>query len=415
MKGSETMGKFNNSTFVEEVDAIQRNFKENILDNPFQKINDSSKSVVTYYSLDREKSTIDIGSGSIDSYISNPDSPLKWKKIDGFILYGLEKILLNMDMGEMGLETSEISGEALIMYNTIVPSAADYFIINHTDLDLMFRVTGESVDTLPNGANSYKISYQLMHLGKENIELNVTGDYNFVFNNVGTGLESVIQSSDYNKINKISEVNYSLITYYKDLFYNNRVNSFILNARDVKLYDQYITQFFIDTGITSADNSFLHIGHELKLDQNFKYKYDKSFFGCILRKDLRTLAKVDSFCYSQLIEGKVNIFYTRYEEYCKMVYEKIDAQPQYMNLIYEPFSPQFIQDIIDNKKYGDTEVLKNIIIKYFNSENISDAELDNLNYIDMLDDIDMFYMIPCVIYILEGLCRELLSIKRTVV
>ena len=60
------MGKFVNSSYVDEVNYLQDNFKENILDNPFYKFNATKENIVTYYSLDMQRSTVDEGSGNIE-------------------------------------------------------------------------------------------------------------------------------------------------------------------------------------------------------------------------------------------------------------------------------------------------------------------------------------------------------------
>lgn len=413
------MGKFTNSSYVDELDSLQTGFKENILDNPFYKYNAVPESIVTYYNLDKENSTLDEAANNIEVYIDRVDSPIKYRKIENFIIYGLEKVILNLDVGEFGLENSDISGEGMIITGTIIPYSGDLFTINHTNTELLFKVITSQPDTLPNGANCYKIEYKLFKLDKVHLEDNLTGEYTFLHNNVGTELNPVIEKDKYKELYELDRVSNILVEYYKDMFYDDRVNSFIFKNNKLRFYDSILTQFLIDTDIlNNTSDKYLYLSQQIKTERDFNIKYNRSFYNALMRKNKDIVNRVDSFCYGELIESKIGIFYTRPEEYFAMKYERIDMNPTFLHcLTYDIFDRVFLNNVIENVKYGDnkTKFLHNIIIKYFNDENISKDDLKNLEYLDFVeDDIDLFYYIPCVIYIMEQEIRSILDLRKSV-
>lgn len=413
------MGKFTNSSYVDELDSLQTGFKENILDNPFYKYNAVPESIVTYYNLDKENSTLDEAANNIEIYINRADSPIKYRKIENFIIYGLEKVILNLDVGEFGLENSDISGEGMIITGTIIPYSGDLFTINHTNTELLFRVINSQPDTLPNGANCYKIEYKLFKLDKVHLEDNLTGEYTFLHNNVGTELNPVIEKDKYKELYELDRISNILVEYYKDMFYDDRVNSFIFKNNKLRFYDSILTQFLIDTDIlNNTSDKYLYLSQQIKTERDFNIKYNRSFYNALMRKNKDIVDRVDSFCYGELIESKIGIFYTRPEEYFTMKYERIDMNPTFLHcLTYDIFDRVFLNNVIENVKYGDnkTKFLHNIIIKYFNDENISKDDLKNLEYLDFVeDDIDLFYYIPCVIYIMEQEIRSILDLGKSV-
>lgn len=413
------MGKFTNSSYVDELDSLQTGFKENILDNPFYKYNAVPESIVTYYNLDKENSTLDEAANNIEIYINRADSPIKYRKIENFIIYGLEKVILNLDVGEFGLENSDISGEGMIITGTIIPYSGDLFTINHTNTELLFRVITSQPDTLPNGANCYKIEYKLFKLDKVHLEDNLTGEYTFLHNNVGTELNPVIEKDKYKELYELDRISNILVEYYKDMFYDDRVNSFIFKNNKLRFYDSILTQFLIDTDIlNNTSDKYLYLSQQIKTERDFNIKYNRSFYNALMRKNKDIVNRVDSFCYGELIESKIGIFYTRPEEYFAMKYERIDMNPTFLHcLTYDIFDRVFLNNVIENVKYGDnkTKFLHNIIIKYFNDENISKDDLKNLEYLDFVeDDIDLFYYIPCIIYIIEQEIRSILDLRKSV-
>ena len=179
-------GKFINTEIVNELDAIVDSFKQERLPNPFYNFNTSKGTTVTYYNVDMQNYPLDTVTGM--QYASvGPLTNAKYNKIEKFVLYGLEKVLVTLADTDDGTEGEEISGDAIVLPNTIHPYAGDFFTIDHAKEKVLFRVIDAQSDTFENGANVYQINYKLEHNSNELIEkFNVGTESTFLLNNVGT-------------------------------------------------------------------------------------------------------------------------------------------------------------------------------------------------------------------------------------
>ena len=192
------VGKFLDTTYVGTINSILDSQKSR-LDNTFYTFTDKTPTTVTYYNIDTSNTTLDEGSILAYSY-TDGDSPIRYNKIKDAVLFGMERIQVQMESGDFGIEADSIEGEAYIPPNAFKPYPQDYFIINHTDEEYLFKVTNVSLDTLPTGANMYKIAYKLSSHDSDNTDIDDLVVDNFVMDttNIGTNLSLVLKSDDYN-------------------------------------------------------------------------------------------------------------------------------------------------------------------------------------------------------------------------
>ena len=158
------MGKFTDTKYVNTIDNLVDATK-NKLNNPYYIFNNQSPTRVTYYSQNIESSTVDEASGLYEQHIGEM-SPFKFNKIKDFIIYGIEKISTEYDVGDSGLEAGQINGSAIILPNTVNPRPGDFFSISYVKENILFKVNGVTSDTLDNGANVYKIEYAVKCKGE---------------------------------------------------------------------------------------------------------------------------------------------------------------------------------------------------------------------------------------------------------
>ena len=151
------MGKFLDTTYTATINSILESQTKR-LDNTFYTFTDKAPTTCTYYNINTSKSTLDESTNLAYSY-TDGDSPLRYNRIKDTVIFGLDRIQVQMDAGDFGLESDTIEGDAYILPNSFKPYPQDYFIINHTNEEYLFKVTSVSLDTLPTGANMYKISY----------------------------------------------------------------------------------------------------------------------------------------------------------------------------------------------------------------------------------------------------------------
>lgn len=402
------MGKFINTEHRDNIDALVDGLKSTFK-NPYYKWNDKSGTAVRYYNINKESTTLDQSTKLYYSDIGI-DSPIKFNVIEDMMIYGIDQIAIAMENGDFGPEASEITGEAIILPNTIIPYVGDYFNIIYTDENLLFRVIDATPDTLENGSNIYKIQYKLETTALNEVidEENIEDEYNMIVNNLGTGFNPIIRHESYNMIKKLDQVLYNLRTYYKSVFYKERVQTFVFLHNGKRFYDPYMIEFLRENKILDGDeDGYIYLYQQVTLSALFPIKYNKSFFKCLEEKDLERIRYYEHRGTAEYISDPLSIFNTRLEDYFQIKHEVSDIDFG----ILPCFSDDMINFIEDDKlfDYGCANSLYNIIIKYFHNEMITQEDIDTLKFIDFSDNITIFYSIPCIIYCLERFVKSLMK------
>jgi len=371
------------------------------IDNPYYLYMDSKPTVVTYYSQNKEKSTLDDALHTNYSPLGK-DSPLRFDKINDFYLYGLDRIITNLDDGEWGIEADTIEGEAIILPNTIVPVGNDYFIIDYLkEKKLLFQVLSSSFDTIDNGANLYKITYKLSTVNDDvdKIEKQIVEEYNMVTNNLGTEMSNIIKIENYNYIEDTEAVLDKLREYYLDIFYTQRVQTFILPHNGRYFYDPYLINFIKKNNLMIG-KEYVYIAHQTYLQQSFGLDYDKTFFRVVEKGDMYKGFN-STTSQAKIIQDATSIFTCRKEDYFKIEYIT-GGLINYHLYIIENFDKDLMKHIKDYELYTeDSHKYKNIIIKYFNNTTIEKDDINAIEDIDYSTNIELFYNIPIIIFILE--------------
>lgn len=401
-------GKFINTEHRDNIDSLVTGLKD-ILKNPYYKWNDKSGTAVIYFNQNKEATTLDEASKLYYADIGI-HSPIKYNMIEDMMLYGIEQIAISMENGDFGAEASEISGEAIVLPNTIIPYPGDYFHIIYTEEKLLFRVIDATPDTLENGANIYKIQYKLESSQLEDVieNENIEDKYNMIVNNIGTGFNTIIRHESYNMIKKLDQVLYNLRTYYKSVFYKERVQTFVFLHNGNRFYDPYMIEFLKGNRILDGDESYIYLVHQTKLSTLFPVKYNRSFFKCLEDKNLDKLRYYEHRGTAEYISDPLSIFQTRLENYFEIKHEVSDIDDYN---ILPCFSDDLINAIEDNKLLKCNDSIYNIIIKYFNNGIIDQNDIDTLEFIDFSDNIMIFYAIPCIIFCIEKFIKSLMKVE----
>lgn len=398
------MSKFINTKQKVVLKSLVDGFKEK-LNNPYYIHMDKKPNVTCYYNQNIHASSLDDASNLQYSPLGS-ESPMKYNMIKDFYLYGIERITADYENGDWGLESNAIEGEAIILPNTIVPIANDYFTINHVDQKLLFKVTSVTPDTIDNGANFYKIQYKLDQLTDETILTQVAEEYNMIINNIGTQFNTIIRKNDYNFVEKIEVILERLKTYYVNLFYSPRVQTFILFHNEDYFYDPYLIEFLKKNDVLGGIDNYIYISHQTALGYTFALDYDRTFFRYVELPD----KKSTPLLYSQgkYIDDKFSIFESRKENYYKLEYilPLIDRNKYLIN----NFNIELYDRIMNNNKYDKREdMYRNIIIKYFNEESLDEKDIESLEFLDYQPNIELFYNIPIIIFIIENMIKNLLN------
>lgn len=405
------MGKFINTEYNNTVDNMVDSLKE-IVNNPYYKWTDKLPTTVIYYNQDKESSTLDEASGLQYDDIGD-QSPTKYNKIENFYIYGIEAIQVDMENGEYGLEASEISGDGIILPNTITPYTGDYFIIGYLKENILFRIISVTHDTLDTGQNIYKITYKIESDSiekTEKIEKQIADNYNMIVDNVGTEYKAVIRSEAYNFIKAIDSVLADLKSYYKNLFYNKRVQTFTyIHMTDHNFYDPYMVEFLKRNKILEGDEEYIYITHQTTVSRTFLMNYKRSFFRALETKDKNRIRKYKTEGIGVFIDEMFTTFANRLENYFQIDHDI----PNYNFGIISCFKEELINGIENDIIYEDSDnSIYNIIIKYFNNHDISQSDIDVLEDIYYDNTKDLFYIIPSIIYCLEQYVVSILKIDN---
>lgn len=403
------MATFTNTVHKNTIDTLVDGYKEK-LKNPYYMHMDSTGTLTTYFNQNITKSTLDEGSKT-EYIMIGEDSPIKFNKVNNFYIYGLEKINFELENSDFGLSANDISGEGIILPNTVIPIANDYFIINHINQKLLFKVTSVSINALENGSNMYKIEFILDKVGEEvdKIYKQIENDFEMVITNVGTQFNSVIRSSDYNFIDKVEDIILRLNKYYLNLFYNTRVQTFTFTHKGKYFYDPYMIEFIKKHGIISDTGSYIHVAHQTFLPNTFSLDYDKTFFRLVEHPDLKS-RKPRIHSQAEVVDEYLSILCTRPEDYYKIEYiGNNNTNPN--RYIIENFDIDLIERIYRNELYKNENYV-NIIIKYFNNIEFDLDDIYSIEDIEYEQNITLFYHIPILIYILNNKIKNILRTNK---
>lgn len=398
-------GKFVNTKHKQTIDTLVSGLQD-ILKNPYYKWSSRSATIVTYFNRNVEKSTLDEGA-KVEQMAYGPNSPIKYNKIKDFYIYGIEQIAISIENGDFGAEASPVSGEGIILPNTITPYPGDYFYINYTKDDIIFSITGVSHDTLEDGANIYKINYEMDTICKKDLDLNIADTYQMMLNNEGTKFNTIIRSEKYDFIERLDGVRAYLREHFIDVFYSGRIQSFCYLFNMRRFYDPYMIEFLIKNEILQDTDDYIFIDHQLPLPRSFSVDYDRTIFRCFEIEDFKNIDRYRYKAIGRYIQSKTSIFSNRPEDYWKVDFKFIKQEEE----IYKPipcFNHNFVHGIMTNTLFEEELSVYNIPIKYVNGIPLDNHDIDHLEYLEFADNPTLFYILPIIILCIDRIISKMM-------
>jgi hypothetical protein len=404
------MGKILNTTYHDTVESIT-NFYSDLVNNPFYVLNDKKPVICTYYNINKDYSSLDPGSKLQYSYMGS-ESPIRYNRIYDFLIYGFNRVELNTDNGEFGLEADKIEGDCYILPNTIIPTEGDYFEVEHIkDSTWLFMVKDVQQDTLDNGSNVYKLSYKLEFIDNKEILDHIVYNFRLIEERNGTNISKIVRCEDYDIARLMDIQAVKLKKYYEELFYNEKVQTFIyMDVTEFRVYDPYMIEFLIRNKVLdNGEDSYVYVCHQIPTKRTFSIDYDQTFFRALELNDIEKLSVSKRYTNIDDIKAFGTIFATRYETYFQADYV---IKPGYNTACLDD---DILENILDKKiiKYDqesdNNELWKNIIIKYFLKETYTDDEVNSIDNIRFKESKDAFYLIPLLIYCLEQTIEKVLK------
>ena len=407
------MGKILETTYHDTIEHIT-SFNSNLINNSFYTLNDKKPTIVTYYNINKALSNLDPGSKIPYNNIGK-DNPFRYNKIEGFIMYGISRIELQNEIEEFGLEADKITGECFVLPNTIVPLEGDYFEINHIkDSTWLFIVTDVQRDTLENGSNAYKVAYKLEYIDHDRLLASVAESYKMIEKREGTNVVSIVETDRLEAAKKMDKVAVMLKDYYNDLFYNDKVQTYIYtDLTEWRVYDPYMIEFLIRNKILSnGHDSFVYVDHKIPLVRTFEIDYDKTFFRAFEEKDLEKLSTSEYTIQLKDINAFGSIFHSRYEAYFQAKYVKpptgYRGQCIPDEIMFRILDKKLIDNDIENLNVKIPKWI-NIFIKHFTGEIFTEEEIKSIEDFRFDTSMQAFYMIPLLILCLESAIEKALD------
>lgn len=411
------MGKFTSTQYKDLIGGVT-DFHENLLNQDFYLFNSQGKGTeVDYYNINVDKSTLDPAASLAYSEVGVM-SPIRYNLIHGMYIYQMQKLEINLENMDFGVEANEIMGDSYILPDTIKPMDGDFFIIKHAKQPWLFKVVDATMDALSSGEKVWKISWKLDRVSDENINENVVEEFVYNETTPGTNTKRVVSKSKYELAKRIDNINENLRNYFKDLFYSEFIQSFTYKYyNEYRMYDPYAIEFIIKNKLLYASGSdYVYVSHIANVPKTFGVIYDHSIFRVFEKRDISKLREYHYRAQADYIQDPTSIFATRYEMYWMLNYD----------IIYEengPFNPRgvipvmleqdidILQSCASNPAnvFTGEEAYKNIWLKYFRGQDIDDSDLDLLDDLDYTPTWRLFYDLLWLIFCLDYYTNKLLN------
>lgn len=399
------MGRFLNTTYAKTVESLEHGMIHR-LDNPFYMFTDKHPTPVTFYNVNDTQSTLDDGTKDIQDVIG-PDAPLRYNKITNVMLFGIERISTELEIGDYGLENSEIEGECILPPGTFKPYADSYFTIDYvTKNKCWFRITKVTTDTLENGSNFWKMSYVLDKVGKDfDLDSLVMKHFRMISDNVGSNYKSIIQDEEYDFVERLESVCETLSNYYHSIFWKEQLQTYIFKYAGAEFYDPEVIEFMIRNKVMDYGDKYVYIEQATTLPDTFCIDYDKSIYRNIETKNKKVINHryygIENRDPMSLLSMRLQSYYIVHQ--CKM---GVLAEP------IPTYSNDLVRAISGEKDFGD-KYYYNIIRNYFYGPKLlNDKMIDSLENIQYCDNTELFHELPIILYILKWFIVDTMEVKK---
>lgn len=282
------------------------------LNSPQNTFMSQTPTFVTYYHINTEASSRDKGLQNVE-LLSGDNSGNRFNEIKDVPLYGIGMLELNTDEDEEGIEAN-VDGNFILPPHIFHPFPDDYFVINHLNRDMIFRVTAVNFDT-PNANGFFRCDFELWSGGNDNIiavQHATIGHYHCVFDNIGTAKKAVIRDDNLVTLQKIHQLQLSLRETYLDKFYDKAYNAlmFMRFGIDNYLYDPMLNIFCNKEKVFELDDfgvADCYLFYEERRSFN-PIEYDNSIYDRLTHQDLDDLEQIGAYYGTEMPLADVSIF-----------------------------------------------------------------------------------------------------------
>ena len=235
---------------------------------------EGSPTFVSYYQIDRKRSTIDTSLGGIVETIG-ADSPIVYNKIMNFPIWNLEEIIATYSYDEFtGLDT-DVQTTGIILPNTIKPRPDEFVLIKYGEREIALKVNNVETTNIF-AAVFYRVTLVDDSAKSEALDAQVGSTLYFDYDS-GT-----IKDSATNEIlTALNAILNDIEITYINTFFNKYYNSFIFNS----CYDKFLHKFIHDTHLFIHEKTFMkdiHVEPTIPFSISEATMYDNSVFERII-------------------------------------------------------------------------------------------------------------------------------------
>ena len=269
------MAKFINTQVKENIKSLNEGAKAGIQGGFFAPTNVKNSLYTTYLHQNIEKSTLDPGSEIAYAKLGK-NSPIKYDMIKDFVMFNVQTLLTQLENTDFGMEIADIEGDLTVLPDTIKPIPNDYFIIDYVGKMLLFRVVDSTPDIINvEHGNYWKIDYVLeKEYTYDDLDPSqIVNNKVMMVNNTTKQYKMIIDEKDYDYIADVENILEDFIDYYNEMFYSDRVESYIFTINDKIFYDPYLTEFIIKNKLLDSAREYAQIYHQTTLSPTFNITY----------------------------------------------------------------------------------------------------------------------------------------------
>lgn len=231
---------------------------DKFLHSRINKYTGSGRTLVTYFNLNERNTTDSLGMGT-HYQILGPDSPLRYDMIEDMIIIGFTPLSpQNGTASSSTVRDYQLEGDGFIIPGTVMPKENDFFVVNHLQMNHVFRVTEVIQDGL-NTDGSYQIKYSLFSTNPkeiDNLKNQTVAVYKMDLQTIGgEDLTPVIGKRDYEWRSKLIRMVDDMVDNYKARFYDPKHNCFISHLNGQSVFDVCGNMFMAKHGLMIRDNS----------------------------------------------------------------------------------------------------------------------------------------------------------------
>ena len=273
---------------------------DQFLHSRITKYTDAGRTIVTYWNINDDNTTTSLGMGT-HYQILGTDSPLRYNQIEKFPILGMSPLNPEeSNASQTNVRNYSLNGELYIIPGTVQPKENDFFIVNHLNMNHIFRITQVTQDGL-NADGYYKCAYSLFSTNPSEIEWIYKQTVKHFVCDLktigGDDLVPIIGKEDYEYRNRIIKMVNDMCETYTARFYDHIHNCYLLHLNGRTLFDLSANMFMAKHGIMINDDTNGNIVlNENKLkDSNMEGLYQKSPYKWIERD--APLRYLESFKY----------------------------------------------------------------------------------------------------------------------